>query len=168
MARIVLGMGTSHAPQLQIPPAEWFVRKTADMRNPNHWYQGRGYGFDELVEKRSAEHFERELTPEKAEARWNACQRSIAHLGETLDRVSPDVCVIVGDDQHEAFLDDNLPAMCVYWGETVDDAPTEVTERAREIGLIDYPAGNAPPQRLSHPTDPILGRHIIESLIEDG
>jgi len=168
MAKIVLGMGSSHGPQLQIPPSEWSLRVTADRRNPQLWYQGRTFSFPELVEERTDQHLERELTPELAEARWASCQRAIAHLGATLDRVAPDVVVIIGDDQHESFTDENMPALSVYWGETVDDAPTELSERMRAVGLGDFPAGNAPPTRVTHSTDAALGRHIIESMMELG
>ena len=36
----------------------------------------------------------------------------------TLADVSPDVLVMIGDDQKELFQDDNMPAMLVYWGDT--------------------------------------------------
>jgi hypothetical protein len=100
MAEIVLGIGTSHAPQLRMPPSEWYRRVNFDRRNPEMWFSGKTYNFPELVEERSDDHFERELGEEKAQARFEACQRAIGHLAETLKRVSPDVCIIFGDDQH--------------------------------------------------------------------
>src|SRR5205814_664650 len=100
--------------------------------------------------------------------RYDACQQAIAHLGETLDRVAPDVCIILGDDQHEAFSDENMPAIGVYWGQTVDDAPWVPDERMRNLGLGDLPAANAPAGRVSHPTDAVLGRYLIESMMETG
>src|SRR5207244_4020788 len=98
MAKIVLGMGSSHAPQLRMPPSEWFRRATFDHRNPEMWFAGKTYNFPELVEERAGEHFERELGEDKAQARWDACQRAIGELGTILGQVKPDVCVILGDD----------------------------------------------------------------------
>jgi len=35
MARIVLGLGTSHSPQLSLPPEHWLLRGEEDQRNPS-------------------------------------------------------------------------------------------------------------------------------------
>src|SRR5579871_436032 len=168
MARIILGIGTSHSPQLQLPPDEWPMRANADRRNQRLFYQGRYVAYPELLEIREDQHFEREITPEKTQARWDACQQAIAHLGATLARVAPDVLIIVGDDEHELFLDDNLPAISVFWGDLVEDAPPEETEMDRANGLYTTPVANAPRERVSHPAERSLGRHLIDRLVGEG
>ncbi|MEA2640489.1 MAG: 3-O-methylgallate 3,4-dioxygenase [Chloroflexota bacterium] len=167
MAQIVLGIGTSHAPQLRMPPEEWYRRANFDKQNPAMWFRGKTYDFPELVEERSDQHFERELTEEKAASRFAACQRALDHLGQTLERVSPDVCVIFGDDQHESFHDDNMPAFSVYWGQTVDDDPTQQEGQGPTRAILTKYA-YAPETRTTHPTDAALGRYLIESLVEQG
>jgi hypothetical protein len=131
------------------------------------WYRGKTYNFPELVEERSAEHFERELGEEKAQARFDACQSALAELSSILGQVAPDVCLILGDDQHEAFHDDNMPAISVYWGETVDDAPPPEDQRVSEVSIL-TPYANAPTERVTHPTHAPLGRYLIETLIQNG
>lgn len=168
MAKIVLGIGTSHGPQLALTPDMWHLRAQADHHNPELWYRGKTYTFPELVEERADAHFERELGPERAQARWDACQAAIARLGRTIAEAKPDVMVIFGDDQHEAFNDETMPAMAVYWGERVDDAPASPNERAQAAGIYDTAHGNPPKERTSHPVDSRLGLHLIESLVEDG
>ncbi len=163
MARIVLGMASSHAPQLEMPPHNWREYGDLGRKNPAHWYQGSTYSFPELAALRAADHFERECTDEKFQARWDACQRAINHLGETMDRVAPDACIIVGDDQHESFQDDNMPAFSIYYGATVDDAAPAGEHRER---LGDKVVGKVPPGRLTHPTDAALGQYLIEALID--
>jgi hypothetical protein len=163
MARIVLGMASSHAPQLEMPPQNWREYGDAGRRNPAHWYRGSTYSFEELAALRAADHFEQECTEEKFQARWDACQQAIGHLGQTLDRVSPDVCIIVGDDQHESFQDDNMPAFSIYYGASVDDAPASSDHRER---LGDKAVGKVPAGRLTHPTDSALGQYLIEALVE--
>src|SRR5581483_6202289 len=153
---------------LQLTPDEWALREASDRRNTELWFRGNTYDFDHLYELRSADHFEREITDEKRAAHHEACQAAIAHLGETLERVAPDVCVIVGDDQHESFNDQNMPTFSVYWGQTVDDAPPPEDEGRAAVGLKTTPLGNVPQSRLSHPTDADLGRHIIGSMMERG
>ena len=154
MAKIVLGMGSSHAPQLRMPVSEWHRRATFDHRNPEMWFAGKTYNFPELVEERSADHFERELSEEKANARFAACQRAIGELATILGQAKPDVCIILGDDQHEAFHDDNMPAFSIYWGSTVDDDPGPPNDTRRPTDSILTPWGRAPEQRATHPTDP--------------
>src|SRR4051812_10473733 len=98
MAKIVLGIGSSHGPQLALPPEMWVRRATADRANAELWYRGKTYTFPELVEERGEDTFASELDEEKARRRWDACQRAIGHLSETLQRARPDVLVILGDD----------------------------------------------------------------------
>jgi len=168
MAKIVLGMGSSHGPQLGLPPEQWVRRATADRKNPELWFRGQTYNFPDLVEERGAEHFEKELSEEKAAARFAACQKAIGHLGETLERAAPDVCIILGDDQHEAYDDDNMPMLSVYWGDTIADAPAEAEDWGQAWMYTTAPYGNPPKSKVSHPTHSALGLELIHSLIGSG
>lgn len=170
MAEIVLGMGSSHGPQLALPPNEWWRRREWDMQFPELWYRGSVVRFDDLVEERSDEHLERECTQEVFDARFAACQRAIASLAETLARLKPDVAVVVGDDQMECFLEDNMPSMSVYWGDTVDTVPLKPdrNHQSGEFSLAPPELSRYPQVRTTNPCEPKLGRHIIESLIADG
>ena len=164
MAEIVLGIGSSHGPQLEMLPDTWRAYGDRGRTQAQHWFEGNTYSFGELVELRAAEHFEKECTDEKFEVRFNACQQAIAHLGETIAKVAPDICVILGDDQHESFQDDNMPAFCVYYGESVDDAPRNSEHRAT---FGDAKVAKRPDRTLTRPTDAALGEHLIEALIEN-
>jgi OH-DDVA oxygenase len=167
MAKIVLGIGTSHSPQLTLRPDQWKLRKKADQQNPSLWFSGRPYKFDQLVDIRADKHFERELSDEKFAARYNACQAALDEMAETFARYSPDVAVIFGDDQHEAFLDDNMPALSVYWGETIDTAPPAEGAEDPEPGINDAIRGHTQDHRVSHPVQSDLGEHIIKTLIRE-
>ena len=164
MAQIVLGIGSTHGSPSNSSPAGWRQRGERDQRNPELWFRGKPYTYPELVEERAEDHLGRQLDEAKMQARHETCQRAIATLAETLERVAPDRCIILGDDQHEAFLDDIMPSICVYNGETVDDVPDDRggLERGREA-LV-----NAPPGRTSHPADAAFGKHIIESFVQQG
>ena len=37
-----------------------------------------------------------------------------------IERVRPDVVIVVGDDQHENLVDDNMPPFTIYMGETAE------------------------------------------------
>jgi hypothetical protein len=163
MAKIVLGMGSSHAPQLEMPPARWRDYGDLQRKQAEHWYQGRIVSFQELADLRVGEHFERECTDEKCQTRFDACQTAIAHLGRTLDAVAPDVCILVGDDQHESFHDDNMPALSIFYGNSVVDDPTPSGRRG---DFVDLRVGNYPTQRLTHPGEPALGEYLVEAMID--
>jgi hypothetical protein len=137
-----------------MPPEQWRAYGDRARTQPQHWYNGKTYSFEELAELRAENHFDQECTDEKFQSRFDACQKAIAHLGETLGQVKPDVCIILGDDQHEAFLDDHMPAWAIFNGSSVDDAPSEGNARDATID-------NAPKSRISQPTDAALGEHLI-------
>ena len=164
MAEIVLGIGSSHAPQLEMPPETWRAYGDRGRTQPTHWFEGETYSFGELVEARAADHFEKECTEEKFQTRWDACQQAIGHLATTLEKAKADVCVILGDDQHESFADDNMPAFCIYYGDSIDDAPR--TSQFRSM-YGDAKVGKRPTSRLTHPGEAALGEHIIDTLIEN-
>ena len=110
MAEIVLGMATSHGPMLSTPWKEWGQRVSADRRNEAHPFRGQIYDYDGLVGERKNEGLRREITPEKWESRHASCQAALDRLTEVYEAASPDIAVIVGNDQRELFVEDNMPA----------------------------------------------------------
>ncbi len=114
MANIVLGLGTSHSPQLSIPWTEWSLLREKDETDPRLDYQA-------LLKsaKQRKPDLERDLTEEKWRERYDACQKAIARLGELLRQAKPDLVVIFGDDQHEQFHDDNMPTFAIYHGKSL-------------------------------------------------
>lgn len=164
MAEIVLGIASSHAPQLVMPADMWWRRAEDDKQNPSHWFRGRSYSFEELLHERAGEHLEDQLSPTLTRERFDACQRAIRALADTLRQVAPDAVVIVGDDQHECFLEDNMPALSVFWGESVLSAPS--TDGSHEYGG-DPRLSRYPQQPVNNPCVPALGEHIIKWLIQE-
>ena len=111
MAKIVLGVGTSHSPQLSVRAVDWQVLREKDEHDPRLDYQ-------DLL-KRAKPNLERELTAEKFRQRDEACQKAVKTLGDILQQVNPDVVIIFGDDQHEQFQDDNMPTFAIYHGKSL-------------------------------------------------
>jgi hypothetical protein len=167
MAKIVLGIGTSHSPQLSMPPELWPVHGETDQRNPDLAdHDGKYRTYDELLAMADPS-VQKELTPEKWAARHAACQKGIAAVAEALAAAKPDVVLICGDDQEEQFHDDNMPALLIYWGDTIlnmppryaaPDAPPGVRAAAWAYGL----------ETKTYPVASDLGRHMIETLIDQG
>src|SRR5579875_1882680 len=164
MAKIVLGIGTSHGPMLSTPPDQWGQRVAADKRNPEHWYKGKAYTFDQLVAMRSSEHLDAQITQKVWNDRHAACRRAIGKLADIFAEEKPDVAVIVGNDQMEMFDDDLIPAMSVYRGETI---PTEEEIAKMPPGIPIAIPGHIPPQGATYPGLPDLAKHIIEGAIAE-
>src|SRR5258708_34603961 len=98
MAKIVLGMGTSHGPMLLTPPEDWALRVAAD-REAEHPFRGKTYSFTELVELRRSESLAKQIEPEVWRTRHAACRKAINTLAQVFYEAKADVAVIVGNDQ---------------------------------------------------------------------
>src|SRR5215469_11881094 len=62
MAQIVLGLGTSHGPQLFLKPEQWELRAEADRQNKQHWFRGKAYDFPALEALRGVDGFATQIT----------------------------------------------------------------------------------------------------------
>lgn len=167
MAKIILGIGSSHSPMLSTPPEQWGQRVAADRQNSALAFRGDTYDFDGLVALRAGEDFHDQVNPEMWVQRHEACQRGIAFLADKFAAAAPDVAVIIGNDQRELFTEDNFPAFSVYWGETIENRPRTPEQVANlPPGIAIAERGHAPPADAVYPGQPDLGRHIIEHLME--
>jgi hypothetical protein len=157
MAEIVLGIGTSHSPQLSVPASEWHLLREKDEHDP-------ALDYPELV-RRAKPNIDQELTAQKMRERDAACQNAIAVLGDVLQKAKADVIVVIGDDQHEQFGDDNMPTFAVYHGQSFPvvkkhmggppAAWKSVEERGWAETAEEYRAGSE------------LAEHLIRSLVTD-
>ncbi|MFI5266020.1 MAG: protocatechuate 3,4-dioxygenase, partial [Chloroflexota bacterium] len=92
MARIVLGLGTSHTPQLSSPVESWPQHGENDKKNP--WLfdrAGKRVTYDEVLAAADPNIPARELTSEKQHERHAAAQKAVAHLQDALTEAAPDV-----------------------------------------------------------------------------
>ena len=166
MARIVLGMGTPHSPQLSTPPELWAEHAKRDMHNPAlHAPDGQVYTYEQLLGLTDPA-MERQLTPEKFAARYQACQEGIAGLSAAFADAELDALIIMGNDQQEQFHDDNMPALAAYWGETIRNVPPVVPENAPASRKASA-WGWAADREIDYPVQHRLSRHIIGALLEE-
>src|SRR6185503_20351661 len=96
MAEIVVGIGSSHSPMLSIDHAVFPGLAARDRANPAI------RDFDGLVREKAG-WIDRELAPEIARERHDACQAALARLAQTLTAARLDTLVVIGDDQNEWF-----------------------------------------------------------------
>jgi 3-O-methylgallate 3,4-dioxygenase len=160
MAQIVLGLGTSHSPQLSTPPEIWPVHAERDKTSLELYTQdGRAVTYQELLSTAPA-FIRNELTLEKWQSRYDVCQSAIAKEGEILSETNPDVLIMVGDDQQEVIQDDNVPAILIYWGKTIPHVPSSL------IPALHAAAWAYGDEEREYPVAWRLGRHVIEFLMD--
>ncbi len=168
MAEIVLGLWTAHGPQLNTTPEQWMLRVPAD-RSRSHWFRGRRYGFEELVELRADERLAEQATLAARTRRHAACQAAIAEVASLWAKVNPDVCVIFGNDQRELMLPSLQPAFTVYYGETFWNAPLPEHRASRlPPGIRESEWANRPDTRTDYPGLPDLALQLLELGMAEG
>ncbi|MGH3679451.1 MAG: hypothetical protein ACRDT2_04095 [Natronosporangium sp.] len=161
MARIGLGIGSSHAPQLSTPPEQWGQRAAADRRNPALAFRGKDYPYDALRELRGAA-FGPECEPAVMRERYARCRAAIEALGRAIEESGVDVLVIVSSDHKEIFADELLAPFTVYWGETVQHEPyTQEQLDAMPPGLAVAEVANVPPVSTTRRCHSELARHLV-------
>ena len=139
MAELVGSLAMSHAPQLMLTPDQWGLLHTRS------WAP--------LPVKPELEN----ETMEMKWAKWKRCMAAIEQLRQRLEECSPDTVVVVGDDQHENILDDNMPPFTIFIGDEV--------EASVSLKYLNQPkSANRTPYRV----DAKLGAHIIKQLMEGG
>ncbi len=158
MAKIVLGLGTSHSPQCSTPSEQWIVHAERDRRNPQIPY-------DALLKVRG-DSLQAELTFDRWKEKYERCQHGIWRLAEALQKSQPDVVVVVGDDQDELFSSDLRPAVALFGGTHLDDIPMGLDAYHPAI----WPAywarhGNV---REAYPMDAQLAEHLAHVLKNAG
>jgi hypothetical protein len=157
MARIVLGLATSHSPLLSTPIDQWEEGHAAKDRRD----------YAAVLAERSARNaawIGPELTIERWRQKYAAVQEAIARLGEGFAEMNPDVVVIVGDDQQEVFRHEARPALALYCGEFLHVVPPDtsgVEDFRRASKWAEY--GD---EAATYTCEPTLGKQLIESLVE--
>ena len=102
MANLVGCAAMSHAPQLMLNPDQWGLLRNRES--------------ERLPDKPGLE----TETMEAKWAKWRGCMSAIDKLRQRVAALRPDVLIVVGDDQHENLVDDNMPPFTIYIGQEVE------------------------------------------------
>ena len=148
----ILGLGCSHGPIILTPPEAWAKgRERIFARIPN--YQPPAQLLEELGQDNG-------FSQDKDDQ-----QRVVASFKVLHDRLhawNPDVLMIIGDDQQENFLPDNLPPFCIYTGAEVAGYPFQ--RPAARVNLWGAPPETKYTFRCPAP----FARDLRNALIRDG
>ncbi len=109
----ILGLGCSHGPIILNPAENWAnSRERIYARVPN--YEKPPQLIAELGDDNG-------LSQDRKDQQ--RVMDSFQVLHDRLHDFNPDVLMIIGDDQAENFLQDNLPPFCIYTGSQVEGYP---------------------------------------------
>src|SRR5215813_3828329 len=170
MAKIVLGLGTSHTPML-LASDETLQRFIETDRNIRHRdKEGRPITYGDLLEKADPK-LAHMVAPEHLVARQNIARSAIKHVAQTLAGAKVDALIVIGDDQNESYKEDCRPAFAIYYGDTIRNSNEQHEEYRKRFpewyvqnrqgffeddGPRDYPVHSA------------LAVHLTESLMDMG
>ena len=158
MANIVGGIATPHGSQVSVHWRKWHEYQEKDRSHPQLRVEPE-VSYDALLAENStrlaskvnAEHFQRA---------YEKTHEALAQLRDFLEDLSPDVILVVGDDQHEQLTDENLPMFCVYKGPTLQIIDRRPDGEWR-VGQTDHPGAKERPAASQ------LGEHVSQFLARE-
>ena len=164
MAKLVLGIGTSHTPMLNAPAEDWPRFIDRDGVRDFLDKEGQPATYEELLH-RAEPHIAAELTPERFATRHAEAQAGVAHLRDAVRRAELDALIVIGDDHKEIYQDDNLPGFVVYHGNTIRNVPLNGfsgPDWARRATAQYYEET----EPRAYPVESGLALHLITSLVD--
>jgi 3-O-methylgallate 3,4-dioxygenase len=164
MADIVLGIGTSHSPLLASPPEDYPKHAEIDAKGRRLLDKdGRPTTYGELLAAADPG-IAAQITFDVMSARAAKCNTCLDTLSAAIEDARLDALIIVGDDQHEQFFDDNMPSILVYWGESIENRTLQLPESAPAFWKKARSQYHEPQAARTYPVDSRLGLHLIQAL----
>ncbi len=167
MARITAAFGSSHSVMLVTEAEDWIEKfRVSDRRMPLYGRGGETLTYDGLLAAAPADAEDR-VTPEKMIERHRQTDASILKLRAAIEATPLDALIIVGDDQHELFLDAMMPSLAIFYGDTIRNAgapetmPEDWYKRAQM-------RRREPDGDIHYPVHGKLALHLITGLTKNG
>ena len=164
MARLVAAFGSSHSPALNSPAHDMAGHARRDEMYAHHLdVDGNKVSYRELLEKRD---FSAEIAPEKIAERVAACERALDRLAAGIAAARLDALVVVGDDQHEQYFEENMPAFLLYGGATIANGPLDLPAEAPAYWKRARSLYHEPAAPRDYPVARELALFLVERLLE--
>ncbi len=164
MAEIVIGIASSHTPQLSSGVDMWPDHAARDQRYALLGKDARYHTYEEMLAGADPG-IARELEPEVWQRKYERAQAAVESLAAALKAADADLALVIGDDQRELFVDDGIPAFACFTGtELVDMAPDAEAFAQLPRGIqAAYWAVHGEQQGVHHVAQE-LSAHIAERL----
>jgi 3-O-methylgallate 3,4-dioxygenase len=168
MAEIVLGVGTSHSPLLASPPEDYPRHAEIDASGRKLLDRnGKPRTFGELVAEADPS-IKDQITPQVLAERAGRCTANVERVAKAIAGARLDALIIIGDDQNEQYSDDNMPAVLIYTGETIDNSPLHMDEDAPDWWRKARSQYHVKEERRAYPVDARLALHLTNALMDNG
>ncbi|HZK89050.1 MAG TPA: hypothetical protein VFC56_02785 [Stellaceae bacterium] len=165
MAKLVVGMGTSHTPMLNAPPTDWPRFLERDSKRSNLLDTDGNPTTYEAQLKRAPAEIAAQIAPERMQARHAAVEAAMSRLGDYLREARLDTLIVVGDDQDELYHPENMPGILVYYGATIRNLPMTPVANP-DWGWRASARWHEERAPRDYPVDASLARHLIDALID--
>jgi 3-O-methylgallate 3,4-dioxygenase len=168
MAKIVVGLGTSHTPMLLASDETLRRFEETDRTIKHRDKEGRPVTYGDLLEKADPRLADM-VAPEHLVARQNLARAAIKRVAQTLASATLDALVVIGDDQDESYKADCRPAFAIYYGEIIRNSNEQhenYRRRFPEWYVKNRQAFFEDERPRDYPVHSDLARHVIESLMD--
>src|SRR2546422_9477855 len=105
MAKIVLGLGTSHTPMLLATDETLTRFAETDQKMKHRDKEGRPVTYGDLLERADPK-LAHLAAPENLVARQNVARAAARRLRSAVSAAALDAVIVFGDDQNESYLED--------------------------------------------------------------
>jgi len=168
MAKIVLGIGCAHTPQLHTLAHDWDIRAERDRQDGIPlWFRGRKLRYAELEAERADERIGDLLDLPTRQAALDRSFAAMDRLHEAYVAADPDVVVIIGNDQHEIFSE-MVPTFAVIAADEIANVPrTDVQKTRLPVGIEISDHGHLPDAPTVYPGDRAFGTHLARHLVRE-
>jgi hypothetical protein len=164
MADIVIGIASSHTPQLSSGVDMWPDHALRDQRYPLLGKDAEYHTYEETLAGADPE-LAGELRPEVWESKYQRTQAAVSSLAAALAGAGADLALVIGDDQRELFTDDGIPSFACFTGtELYDVAPDAETFAKLPKGIQAAYWAVHGEEKAVHPVAQELSAHIVERL----
>ena len=165
MARLVLGIGTSHSPMLNARLEDWSLFVERDRVRQHLDKDGNPVTYEDLLDMADSS-IVAAIQPEKLAERHAAAMANVKKIRATLRAAALDALIIVGDDQNELYDERNTPCILIYRGETIRNVPPDGGVDSADWSArlaAKYYEESVPRE---YPVDAKLAHHLIDRLID--
>ncbi len=168
MPDIILGFGTSHSPMLNSPAEDYPKHAEIDSKGRRLLDKfGRPATYGDLLAKADPS-IKDQLKLEVMQERVEACTASIERIQQQLADAKLDALIVIGDDQNEQYGEDNMPAILIYSGETIDNNPLHMDEDAPEFWRKARAQYHEDSAVRAYPVASKLALHMVGHLMDQG
>ena len=168
MAKIVLGLGTSHTPMLLASDETLPRFLETDQTIKHRDKEGNPITYAALVEQADPQLAEM-TKPEQLVARQNVARAASKRLSQALSHAALDALVVMGDDQNESYKEDCRPTFAIYYGDTIRNSNEQhdyYRERFPEWYVQNRQAFFEADKPRDYAVRSDLAVHLIEALMD--